>query len=398
MHPTHHTSSRVRKQVSSRKAMVGGRLKSVKHASPSIESVVRYHFPCYHSQTLNSVPSGLLGGTSRYQAALDPQCHRIKKLWLQFTIHVDGGISVDLPPTWTWLERVSWRANGGSTALLDTFPSDVLPLKLAAELSFDKSDKMHSLMSSMNAENFATTATNLPPGTHTFYLPVLDLFEDTILEGLAGDITADLYPSGIIPSTVTVTSLQWIVATDRVSQEDRSSQMKALKQAIHSRSVPESIRYEITNRTLSPSTEFAVDLDSFNGHSMALLIYIRDASGNKIDLAAGAECDIESASGRSMFGQGSLVPVDLLQSWGDMFANSFVEQVPSLVIPFTDSLVSAMQHGVRSGCYHFTGERARLILKPGPTFPQASNYSICVYMLRYSRLSRFRDRLSMSSD
>ena len=376
--------------------MVNGRLKSVKHVQPASESIVRYHLPCYHTQQLNQVSSTLLSNTARYQAQLDPQVHRIRKLWFAFDINVATS-ATDLPPTWAWLDRISWRSNAGSTALFDSYPSDVTPLRLAAQLARSHSDKQPQVLSSMNATSFASTATTLQPGNYRFYLPILDIFDGLVIERLTGEICADLYPAGIFPNNVTLTSLQWVVQTDAIQPDERASSMKALRLAVHSRSVMEPVRYELIGRTLSANTEFHVDLDSFTGHSMGLLVYVRDSSGQSIDLGAGAECDLESASGRSLFGQGSLVPIDLLQSWGDQFSNTFVEEVPSLILPFTDDLVSALRHGVRSGCFQFTGNRDRLVLKPGPNFP-SGQYSITVYMLKYARISRWDDRLSQAND
>ena len=131
---------------------------------------------------------------------------------------------------------------------------------------------------------------------------------------------------------------------------------------------------------------------------MGLFVVVRDSSGAMIDLGSDAMIDTESSAGRSIYGTGSMVPLSHQQTFQEPFGNAFLNQFPCVLLSFTDDIAGALNYGVRSGCYLFTGQRDRLMLRPGKDFAGASDFTVTIYSLSMKRLSRFQNRLSLEND
>ena len=107
--PQQLTLSRVPKSVQSRRAYVGGRLKTVRSVAPKSAALVRGHTPSVHIQTMQNCPPGLLSNTARYSAHVDAEFHRCNTMTLAFDLTVSGQTTA-IPPSWKWSDRVAIRA------------------------------------------------------------------------------------------------------------------------------------------------------------------------------------------------------------------------------------------------------------------------------------------------
>ena len=124
---------------------------------------------------------------------------------------------------------------------------------------------VHGVLAAMGSDANWVAEKTVSAGSFSLYLPLPFLFDDMVWEGLSGEVTLDIHPTGTMPAEVTCTGIEFVVATDRITAADRQSSVALHRTSIVTKGVIEYVRTQYHNRTLTAGTSAFFDLDSFGG-------------------------------------------------------------------------------------------------------------------------------------
>ena len=394
-----HTDSRTPKAVGSRRVMRGGRTRTEREIAPHLPPD-RYHRPAVHTQSVSNIPTTLFGGTTKTTFRLESSAiHRCKELFIKFTAGVSSART--LPPVWEWISKIQVRAQAGSQTLCDLH-SDEIALRVAAKYTPEQLAS-YSALFHCNSDLSAITS-NVATGDKHYYLPIIGLFDDVILER-ADDIFFDLTPENMTDGssvTLTLAAAHFVVLTDHVTNSDAASALALRSSAIHSKRFVEFIPTAVQSQTVTASTPVSpsVELDAFSGRSAGILIVLKDSSGVIAEIPPDSEIDVVSASGRSEFGDGTKSQYSIVAAYHFPELAGFMKTSSGnyrfLIVPFSDSVGKTLQTGSLSGSRVMRSDRSRIEFTPGATWSTGS-YSIHVYNLSMKVLTQWKAKFAVQN-
>lgn len=379
----------------------------------------QYHRNVIRSQTL-SPSSTLFQGTSRFVAVLEASSFsRLKKLTLQYTLaNADASNAYTVVPCQYHFEKIRILSGHGSTELATIYADQ---LALAAGSKTDAEQVLYGMTGSAGMFSAAGVVrqpaysgdTIAASGSVTLQLPIdISCLHNSELwyQNVGQDVHIELHPrNGITTASsgtnITVSSMSFNIESEILEESDSISQSKFFDKAIYNHQYLDVVKVTDVSATLTANTVYRLNLDAVEGLSPFIHVVVTGSSVSNTsngyftwtDLLEGT-IDVETASRKSVFGQGQAVNTNLVrynQFADHMPGSTFSHTKACYIIPFCENVKEALEHGIMRGGHHFDGSKYSLVFTPGTGF-SSTTYTITAYVYVYANLTSHKGKLSTS--
>lgn len=297
---------------------------------------------------------------------------------LYLTLNIAGTVApID---AFHFIDRIEFRAQGGSGDLIQTLYDD----QLYASLAFMARERYDSLRNDLNLNQFYNPSETLYNGqTRTYAIPLIGSWIQNVqphVNQLAGDIVMNVFfVSGGVLVSGTSTNMTLASVDLIVNQEKHTNERLAQELDVFINKAPLVSRFldcVTVNQvgTITASTQYKVSLENLNGRCSHLFFFIRSgstqsaSSNGYLTLADPCEAgtiDLLSPTNQSLLGNGSPLPWNHFRRYcaSNFFPSDIFRYKPIGFISFCDNPALAYK-GVDDGGFEFNGSKYQLAITP----------------------------------
>ena len=302
---------------------------------------------------------------------------RVKAAWVRYTItNSDASNEMKCEPVPYFCSKIEYFANDG-TSLLYTQRDNTSFWEVMALTPEDQQSKSWRQDLNVSAGYYHSHDQHKRSVQRAYRLPLITnplVLAREHLGAAVGDIYIKFHFQKCEISgnhdDVQLDDISLEFEIERLSADDEKQVLSLKNQASLHRFL-EPMKVEYASQTLTASTKSTFSLDSVVGDCPFILFCVRSATtvGNRlktVNLGPTATVDIEDSTGRSIYGGGQAVRLDLIMKHlkSKHFRNpEFIEQRNFYVLPFCDSVQDSFA-GSKHGYFRFDGSNYKLAITP----------------------------------
>lgn len=314
-----------------------------------------------------------------------PKVDHLEDLDLRLAIVITGG-SVTMPACELLFDQQDLYDPNFSTSQPMQTQHDITALINLFHQTRDDSQRAFFKTSNIESREqgkYGVTNT-LPPGTHYFYMPLLNFFRNfggVFIQDQKDELRLDLKVSSVIPvsgaGTIASCAIQFGVSGRLLTQADRNEFRNRYSMSANECYFLHPHRTSKQISLVCGSAENYIDLNDVRGvvsHQLVLVRPIGSTNANNgkmlwynIGDAADARMELMDIESNSV--TGSLPTRFMRQHQSTQFPNDFISHKPAYIIGYTHNVNAALKGSVNGG-RHFasqSGDRIRLNLPAAAT-------------------------------
>ena len=372
------------------KISVNGVSQSRQVLTPAISAAAQIFMPSVKLLSVDSVSPNLFASTSAQRMTIRRgDITSFKHLHARITVTISGA-PVVLAPLPFWFSQIDFRTSSDNDLISSMF-ADTTAANMGILIS---SGKVKSFFKSLNFDyssaGYLGYTQPLPPGVHTFYLPlfmnsVLGNFHQMYLADTKQDLYFDMVPTNPIASgsgSIQVTGFQFALETNRLEDKDVAIFRNRYKTYATRCTFLDPVCTPFPNKVLNLGATNLFNLIDLNGLCAYQMIVVRAAGSKNVSAGGaswnllnigdneGATIDLVDNVGASIWANGSNgVSTKFMRTHqaADMCDSAFLATKPIYNAVYCDDIRKALLGQIK-GAYRFVGTNVQLAL----TLPAAS--------------------------
>ena len=432
-----HTSALGRKPklITENKVRVNGKTISSKSIVPYHQVKQIHGRPVYQTIDFKGVPSNLLQSTSRFVGQIQQgSLTKINSATLRLRIRVNSTNSdCVLEPAPFWFDRIEIKAQNGSKMITKIYgDTNYFNLNIVDnDRAYTVKEKALLDPTSMGS----IVVDRADQDELTIYLPLVGSvfgLNEIYFENSVGDLNVEFFPAGptsvtqTAASSVDVLDMDLICQSEELHGHDVEIHRQHFGNNVNTFRFLEPIENHHYAKTVTEGQELRLDLDAITGSVSHLLVMCRPTSAvsseewttNFGDIGSTTTVDVESNTGKSLFGGGTRVPLDYLTTevFSGHFSSQFYKRLTRaddataglifrgrengvFVIPFCNNTTQSY-HGIVDGCLTLKGERNYLSIMPSglPAGVSGTTFDIKIYAYIYRQVGKQAGRYASTDD